>query len=132
MGLAGPTPTPRPTEVPLPVGTVMPVVGMPGPPLPCNIDMFDELVADGYSEAAAWAIVNTEMDGAFENSSGGIEAFQTACHELEYNEALDARPVQEIHPADEGDVWLIVGVAGIMLAGALANKARQMRGRLAI
>lgn len=47
----------------------------------------DELL-DDYDETTATRIAATEMDGAYEDPKGRLDARQTQCDKLEYNEDL--------------------------------------------
>lgn len=53
---------------------------------------------DGLDEATAIIVASCEMDGAPETEAGGIRSKQTACHLLDFNEALP-----ESAGAEEGE-----------------------------
>ena len=59
---------------------------MPNQPL-FSKEARDELLGD-YDENTATRIAATEMDGANESPEGGLNATQTLCNVLEYDEDL--------------------------------------------
>jgi len=53
-----------------------------------NQKFYDNLLAEGHNPAEAARIASTEMEGAYTTKNGSLDANQTYCNNLDYDEGL--------------------------------------------